>query len=120
MTIDERIVQLLVPAVLRALHPEIAPDKEPRPYSTFHLSNGENLVTHDAVLPQTQVWLMQFSTFSERYGEARTIGTAIETALVGYTDAAILGVTPVRKFGMWDDIAKLHGWILELQITELT
>lgn len=118
MIIEERIIQLLVPSILSALYPQIAPDATKTPYTVYMLWNKVNLTTHSAPLPLTRVWSMQFSTYSERYLEARTIGSSIEIALVGYTDGAIQGITQDRVMTDWDDIAKLHCAMIELQITE--
>src|SRR5690242_5419091 len=114
MIIDERIYQLLVPAVLPSLYPMIAPDKAPPPYTTYLLLNAQNLTTHDTPLPATRMWHLQFSTYSASYFGARIISNSIQDSLVGYTDPFILGVTCVREQGAWDDIAKLFGWTIEL------
>jgi hypothetical protein len=118
MFIDQRILQLLVPGVLPALYPLTAPDGTLTPYTTYTLFNAQNLTTHDAPLPATRMWHMQFNTYSETYGQARTIGNNISNMLIGYTDPYILGVTPVREMPSWDDISKCFGWIVEVLITE--
>lgn len=118
MIIEERIYQLLVPSILPALYPQIAPDNTPKPYTVYAIWNKINLTTHSAPLPLTRVWAMQFSTYSPSYLVARMIGSSVESALVGYTDAAIQGVTQERVMVSWDDIAKLHCTLVELQITE--
>lgn len=118
MIIEERIYQILVPGILPALYPQIAPDNAKGPYVVYSIWNKENLTTHSAPLPLTRVWAMQFSTYSERYLDTRTICETIQTTLVGYTDNYIQGITPSRVMPTWDDIAKKHCTLLELQITE--
>jgi hypothetical protein len=118
MIIEERIYQLLVPSVLPTLYPQIAPDNAVAPFTVYSLWNKVNLTTHSAPLPLTRVWSMQFSTYSPSYLATRTIGSSIEVALVGYTDGAIQGITQDRVMMTWDDIAKLHCNLIELQITE--
>lgn len=120
MIIEERIYQLLVPGILPALYPQIAPDNmtQGQPYTVYSIWNKVNLTTHSAPLPLTRVWAMQLSTYSPSYLATRTIGSSIETALVGYADGAIQGITQDRVMTSWDDIAKLHCTLIELQITE--
>jgi hypothetical protein len=118
MTIDELLVQLLVPSVLGKLYPLTAPDQTKTPYSTYMLISDENLTTHDSPLPSTRRWNAQFTTYSESYGTARTLGSSIQSTLVGYTDNFITGITPKREHPTWDDMTKLYGWIVELLITE--
>ncbi len=118
MTIDELLVLLLVPTVLERLYPLTAPDQTRTPYTTYLLMTDENLTTHDSPLPGTRRWTAQFTVYSERYGETRAIGDAIESRLVGYTDNFITGITPKRKHPTWDDMTKQYGWIVELLITE--
>jgi hypothetical protein len=65
--IEERIYQLLVPTILPAMYPQIAPDTATTPYTVYTIWNKENLTTHSAPLPLTRMWNMQFSTFSENY-----------------------------------------------------
>lgn len=118
MIIEERIRQLLVPGTLDNLYPLIAPDQTETPYTTYLIFNAQNLTTHSAPLPLTRMWHMQFNTYSPKYLEARVIGDSIQVALIGYTDAFIQGITPVRVMPSWDDVAKLHCSLVELQITE--
>lgn len=118
MIIEERIYQLLVPSILSALYPQIAPDNARTPYTVYAIWNKVILTTHSAPLPLTRMWSMQFSTYSERYFTTREISNQIESTLVGHVDGFIQGITPDRVMPSWDDIAKLHCTMLELQITE--
>lgn len=118
MIIEERIYQLLVPSILPALYPQIAPDTATTPYTVYAIWNKEVLTTHSNPNPLTRMWHMQFSTFSENYLQTRTIGDQIQNALVGYTDGTIQGIIPTRVMPMWDDIAKKHCTLLEVQISE--
>lgn len=118
MTIDERIVQILVPGTIPALYPLVAPDETRPPYTTYHLFDAEKLTTLTAALATTRMWHCQFSTFSPVYGTTRTISNAVQDRMVGYTDTFIMGVTALREQPAWDDIAKLYCWMLELLVME--
>lgn len=118
MIIEERIYQILVPSVLDNLYPLIAPDQTGTPYTTYLNFNAQSLTTHSNPLPLTRMWHWQFNSYSPSYLEARQIGDSIQSALVGYTDANIQGIVPVRVMPNWDDIAKLHCSLVELIITE--
>lgn len=118
MFIEERLEALLVPSVIPKLYPLIAPDQTPAPYTTYTLFNAQNLTTHDSPLPSTRMWNLQLNTYSGSYGTARSIGNSLSTALIGYSDAFILGITPIKESPLFDDIAKLFCWVVEVLLTE--
>jgi hypothetical protein len=116
--IDTRIHDLLVPAVLDVLFPIQAPDAQAYPYATYLVMNQQNLTTHSAPLPATRMWRFQFNVYSPTYALTRGLGNAIELALVGYTDSAVLGITQLNSKGSYDDISKVYCWMTELLVTE--
>lgn len=119
MTIEERLVALLVPAVVAKCYPLTAPDATTTPYTVYMVVAQEPIETQqESLVTGLRQWDIQFSSYSEAYSTARGQTQAILDFLTTFHDAGIRAVFLKARRTMWDDDTKLHHSMAELHILE--
>ncbi len=112
MSYEKPLVALAAPILPGGLHPNVAPEKCPRPYGTYTEIVSPSEKTLDGNVP-IQNSIVQIDVWAPTYAQAKACGEALATAIEDASEASPLEAVQLSRRGRFDNDTRLHGFMYE-------
>lgn len=112
MSYEKPLVALTKPILPGGLHPNVAPEKCPRPYGVFTEIVSPTEKTLDGNVP-IQNSIVQIDIWAPTYAQAKACGESMEAAIKAANEADTLTAVQLSRRGRFDAETRLHGFMYE-------